>query len=113
MLFEYEGCNLVDDFCDCRKEMACINPFEYQSRHQCVNDLHKQPGECQNVKCRKIKHNKNVSECPSDSKLITGRWTDDGCCPVENRLQRKKYCDDFLDASANHAKQNANLTLEK
>ena len=25
----------------------------------------------------------------------------------------KKYSDDFLDASANHAKQNANLTLEK
>ena len=98
MLFEYEGCNLVDDFCDCRKEMACINPFEYQSRNQCINDLHKQPGECQNVKCRKIKHNKNVSECPSDSKLITGRWTDDGCCPVENRLTMKNrsiYSNDY------------------
>ena len=88
LLFEYDGCDLVDDFCDCRKEMACINPFEYQSREQCDNELHQQPGECQKVKCRKIKHHKNVAECPSDSKLITGRWTDDGCCPVENRFSK-------------------------
>ena len=73
----------MDDFCDCRKEMACINPFVYASREECIADF--SAGECENVKCRKIKQRQNVLECPPDSKLITGRWTDDGCCPVENR----------------------------
>ena len=41
LLFDYEGCNLVDDFCDCRKETACINPFKYPSEERCARDLHK------------------------------------------------------------------------
>nr|CAB3233820.1 cysteine-rich motor neuron 1 protein [Phallusia mammillata] len=81
---EYNGCNIEGHDCNCDRQTACSNPYQYQNVHQCNLNLAKieeRNRDCQNRRCGL----QPSPTCPDDSVIQEGYIPEGSCCPLPSK----------------------------